>query len=297
VRAIATLRRSFQKNWPEVRAAARRELPGFVTAREPQPLEDTVPVFCYHVVDRETFEADLAFLQRNGYVPIGADRLVAHLQRTQRAPQDAVVLTFDDGPMNLYEVAYPCLQRFGMVAVAFVAGAFHETGVDEQTNNQGRPASWDELRAMQQSGRVDVQAHTYQHRFVPRWPEPRPLTGVNPAWVEPRREPALSLAGDLTLSRHVLEAKLDKRVQHLAFPDYMGTPDAVRQARRLGFASCWWGLVPGRATNRPGRSPYRIVRLSGEFVRRLPGEGRRPLRAMLADRYARRVRQITARRG
>jgi peptidoglycan/xylan/chitin deacetylase (PgdA/CDA1 family) len=317
---LRAIQRSWQKNWPELRALARRELPGFVTEREPAPVGAAIPVFCYHIVDRAAFEADLTFLQRNRYVPITADALVAHLRGQRDAPKNAVVLTFDDGPANFYNVAYPLLKQFGMPAVAFIAAAFpepppeveadghttpHRTSAshndghhrqparpaDGRSNGHRAPATWAQLLTMQRSGLIDVQAHTFQHRYVPRWPEPRPLTGVDPRWVEPRRDPALSLHSDLLLSKTMLEAKLGKTVRHLAFPDYDGTPAAVREAKRLGYQSCWWGLVPGRAANRPGRSPYRIVRLSGEFVRRLPGKDRLPLRRILAQRYGQSIRQ------
>ena len=31
---------------------------------------------------------------------------------------------------------------------------------------------------MHESGLVDFQSHTYEHRYVPRWPEPIVLTGA-----------------------------------------------------------------------------------------------------------------------
>jgi len=310
---LKTIRRSWEKNWPELRAALRRELPGFVTASRAAPLGDAVPVFCYHLVYRAQFEADLCFLERNGYVTIDADTLVAHLRGQKSAPPNAVALTFDDAPANLYHTAYPGLLKHGMVAIAFVAAAFpidptanghgnhakppvngnghapaavKDASSNGHANHEHRPVTWPELKTMQASGLIDVQSHTYQHRYVPRWPEPRELTGIDPEWVEPCRDTPLSLSSDLLLGRRVLERRLNKSVRHLALPDYDGTATALRLAHRLGYASCWWGLMPGRPLNRPGQSPRRIVRLSGEFVRRLPGDGRTPLSAILRRRYA-----------
>ena len=326
---LGTLQRSWDKNWPELRAALRGELPGFVLSPDPEPLDGALPVFCYHVVEPASLEADLRFLEHNGYTTLNADQVVAHLRGQWRAPNNAVVLTFDDAPANLYKAAYPSLLKHGMVAIVFVAGAFpiesdapdHRDSMSSNENGNGyhparhvkrnghgsgtgvdgdprRPVTWQELQTMEASGLVDVQCHTYQHRYVPRWPEPRPLTGVDPVWVESRRSPTLSLSGDLVLGRRILERRLNKTVRHLALPDYDGTPEALRLVHRLGYRSCWWGLCPGRALNRPGQSPYRIVRLSGEFVRRLPGEGRRPLGEIFRQRYGASLRRwVTPRSG
>ena len=50
------------KNGPELHALFTGGLPSFITAREPRPLEQAIPVFCYHLVDHEEFTSDLQFL-------------------------------------------------------------------------------------------------------------------------------------------------------------------------------------------------------------------------------------------
>jgi peptidoglycan/xylan/chitin deacetylase (PgdA/CDA1 family) len=85
-----------------VHAAVIGGLPGFVFQSHPQPLESNVPVFCYH------------FLSQNGYVTIDADMLLDHVKGRKQASEGAVVLTFDDGPCNHYEVVFPLLRRYGM---------------------------------------------------------------------------------------------------------------------------------------------------------------------------------------
>jgi hypothetical protein len=81
-------------------------------------------------------------------------------------------------------------------------------------------------------------------------------------------------------------------VDQLAFPMYVGTPEAVETARSLGFQACYWGLLPGRPLNCRGDSPFQISRVSDEFVRRLPGEGRISIAQMIRERVhrARRAR-------
>ena len=133
------------------------------------------------MIEVADLETDLAFLSRNGYVTIDADALLDHLEGRRRAPERAVVLTVDDGARNLYDVAFPLLQSFGMKAVAFIATRFHredsEDVSDEYTGDLPEPLSWSQIREMHASGVIDFQSHTHAHRYIPRWPEPVVLTG------------------------------------------------------------------------------------------------------------------------
>jgi len=139
------------------------------------------------------------------------------------------------------------------------------------------------------SGLIDFQSHTLEHRYLPRWPEPAPLAGVDPRFQRLGARPT-PLDVDLRSSREILEDAVGRPVRHLAFPRFDGTPDAARIGRDAGYHGFWWGAQPGRPWNRPGDDGTHIVRLSGEFVRRLPGSGRVPLRHILARRYTGAVR-------
>jgi peptidoglycan/xylan/chitin deacetylase (PgdA/CDA1 family) len=275
-------RRTWEKNWPEVHCALRRGLPTFVLARRVSDHLDGIPVFCYHDVEADVLEADLAFLARNEYVTLTADRLCDHLEGVSEAPRRSVVLTVDDGMANLYEVIGPLLKRYAMHAVAFVASCFHTDTADP---GPSRPCTWDELRELVASGHVEIQSHTHTHRYVPRWPQPAALSDFDPAMVETRRGPAQNLEEDLRQSKSTLEAQLGTTIRHLAFPCYNGTDEAIAIGRACGFRGFWWGVLPHRPDNRPGDSLTHIVRISAEFVRRLPGDGRAPLRSILQARY------------
>ncbi len=292
---LRRLRDSWEKNWPEIRCAAIGSLPDFILARDPKPLGDSVPVFCYHVVSRGDFEDDLVYLGNNGYETISAEVLTEHLEGRTRLTKPSVVLTFDDCSRNLFQVAFPLLQKYGRHAVAFAAPRFHdlaETTVDQDQ----RPCTWEELAIMHVSGLVDFQSHSYEHRYFPRWPEPVPLCGadarINNAItpVAPR-----SMQEDLLLAKSTLEERLGSSVRHLAFPRYDGTDEAIAMGRELGYRGFWWGVLPGRPTNRPGDTPERIVRISGEFLRRLPGQGRVSLAGILKARYGRNFQRWTKR--
>lgn len=286
---VAALQNIWEKNWPEMHAAITGGLPQFILALSPRDLELSIPVFVYHIVNAEEFEAALDYLSRNAYVTIDADTLLDHLEERRQAPQQAVVLTIDDGARNLYKVAFPLLQRYGMKAVAFVAPRFHmEDSHDflhDSKSDLPYPLSWSQIREMHASGIIDFQSHTYEHRYVPRWPKPIDLEGSDFRVVHSLRGPVLTIEEDFRLAKEILEEKLNKNVCHLAFPKFIGTTEALGIGQALGYRAFWWGVLPNRPGNRSGQSPLHIVRLKPEFLWRLPGEGRAPLRNILLKRY------------
>jgi hypothetical protein len=154
--------------------------------------------------------------------------------------------------------------------------------------------TWQELELAHASGLVSFQSHTLESRFVPTWPTPVPLSGCDPSLEAARRRAPLTFEEDLLASRRTLEQRLPgARVDQLAFPMYLGTQASVESARRLDFTACYWGLIPGRPLNRKGDSPFFVSRLSGEFLRRLPGRGRSSLRDLAGERI-RRIRTARA---
>lgn len=285
---IDRIRLKWRKNWPEIHCALRGGLPAFLFQKRPIEPHGRVFVFCYHVVDSQSFQRDLEFLRRNEYRTIDANDLLLHMTGEKHVPDRSIVITFDDGPQNFYRVAFPLLQQYRMNAVAFLATAFHEQRHRvPETARESCPCTWSQIAEMHESGLIDFQSHTHQHRYVPRWPEPLPLTG-SPAEVicRLRGEPQ-SLADDFRTAKQILESKLNKTVHHLAFPMYQGTNAALRIGSDCGYRTFWWGVLPRRPGNDPGDPPTKIVRLSGEFIRRLPGVERTSLRSILRRRYAR----------
>ena len=295
---IHRLRETWRKNGPEVVSALTRGLPDFVMSGA--PVEHAgIPVFCYHDVSAALFESHLRFLQANGYSTLTADELASALRhdgnsRITSGSARRVVMTFDDGLLSLHDSVFPLLCRYNQRVVAFISPVFH-TSAAVNASDSGRWAlptcSWQHIETMHASGLVDFQSHTLEHRLVFRWPCGAPLSGMSDAECERLRGPALSMADDFARAREIIEHRLGKTVRHLAFPLYDGTLDAIRVGRDCGYEAFYWGVRPWKATNARGDDLSSIVRLSGEFLPRLPGRERVPLHAILRDRYARHAPQ------
>lgn len=279
---------AWRKNAPEIAGWWNGSLPSFVTARRISGPLDGVPVFCYHLVEADKFEADLRFLRDNGYRTLSADDMVGYLRGSQSIGARSVMLTFDDGPRNFFDVAFPLLAKYGARAVAFIAPGLHAEAGPDDAAAVARPMTWEEIRAIHASGLVDFESHTFESRYVPDWPRPAMLAGCDPALEEARRRPPAPFAEDIADSRAAIAARLPtSMVEHLSFPMYLGNETAVRAAQSLGFKACHWGLIVGRPLNRSGDSPFYISRLSDEFLRRLPGRGRVGFAHLLRERLHR----------
>lgn len=290
---INVLCRTWEKNWPEVRAVLRGDVPRFVSAARPEEYGSCVPVFCYHAIDPDTFGEDLAFLKRNGYTTLDADELVDHMAGQHVAPARSVVLSIDDGLLDLYTDAFPLLKEFDMTAVAFIAPGLH-TQQKASRNEPIRLCTWSEIEEMHISGLVDFQCHTLEHRLMDRWPTPSPIYSKHGRVALQRTAPQ-PIEMDLTKARAAIEDRLNKKVQHLALPQYVSDVTGMRAALDCGFRAVWWGLLRNRRGNDVGDSLTHLARISGEFLRRLPGEGRRPLMQVLSRRATKRVDELTPR--
>lgn len=294
MRVTKKFKDAWRKNIPELVAWWDGSLPEFVTARHPPETLNGIPVFCYHLVEPDAFEADLQFLRRNGYRTLRPGELVGYLNRTLDVPERSVLLSFDDGPRNFYEIAFPLLRQYGANALAFIAPALHASATAADSSIAARPMTWEELETVHASGVVEFHSHTLESRYVPAWPLPVPLAGCAPPIEAARRRTPQSLERDFALSRQEIETRLQGAVvDHLSFPMYNGTEAAVRFAQEAGFKACHWGFIKGRALNRCGDSPFYISRVSDEFVRRLPGEGRKQFRQVVRERI-RRARRARA---
>jgi len=189
-----------------------------------------VPILTYHYIgknpdpadfardslsiDPELFDEQMGYLSRQGYNPIDLDTLLAGLSGSVILPPKPVVITFDDGYVDLYVNAFPILQKYRLKAVAFIPTGLVGTSYY---------ASWDQLAEMSASGLISLQAHSIRH--------------VNLVALSPE-----ILAKELTESKKTLEEKFGKPVNFMAYP--YGSSNAavwaaVKKAGYLGALGTW----------------------------------------------------------
>ena len=182
-----------------------------------------VPVLLYHYVGdnpnpqdraRETlsvppgvFEEQLRTLRDNGYTSISFDELADALEGKGSVPALPVILTFDDGYLDFYHIAWPILQSFGVKATVFIP-----TGLV----GSGAYMTWPMIEEISRSTQITIAAHSVTHTSLPS------LGGDQIIW-------------ELTESKRILEEHIGKPVAWFAYPYGFFDDRVVTQLKRAGF--------------------------------------------------------------
>jgi peptidoglycan/xylan/chitin deacetylase (PgdA/CDA1 family) len=195
---LDSLRWSYRKTAPDLAALLLNRYPRFVRARVDE-IRDEIPVFTFHSLHPETFEAQLRFLAENDYRTLGSEEFRRALAgETPIAPR-SVVLTFDDGLASLFSVAQPLLAQYRLRGLAFIIPACipekapHSVTVrdlaagrattEEVLAREAGPfplCSWEELGEMHAAGSLEFHSHSLHHDLVPV--SPRVVDFLNPAF-------------------------------------------------------------------------------------------------------------------
>lgn len=133
-----------------------------------------VPILMYHsilkdparqgdyVLSPDVLDADVAWLLTNGYETVTLRALAAFAGGYGDLPAKPVLLTFDDGYLNNLLYALPVLEKYGCTAVISAVGAYTQAFSDTPDPNPNYAhLSWDDLIALQESGRFEIGNHSY----------------------------------------------------------------------------------------------------------------------------------------
>ena len=241
-----------------------------------------VPVFVFHSLHPDVFGAKVRYLADNGYVTLSADEYFQVLMGARTAPQNAVVLTFDDGRGSVRTVGLPLMRRYGMKGIVFIvpgrtasrAGPLAPTWdevregkataeeVLQREDGENPFLSWEEIEDLSRSRLFDFHSHSLSHARVHTGPQlqgfmtPRLRKGYRPLDV-----PLIHDGGrDLAASEVPLGTPLFRSEPRLSESLRFYEDPSVRQAcvalvneeggqaffRRKGWAGRLRRLVGGR---------------------------------------------------
>ena len=190
-----------------------------------------VPVLVYHRFDpgqpasmsvrMATFRAQLAWLTQHHYRIVPLRTALADLadgKITSVSPE--AVITADDGHKTVYTQLFPLIRAEGLPVTLFI--------YPSAISNASYAMTWDELREMQASGLVDVESHTYWH---PNFKiEKRKRTAADyQAFVD----------NQLQRSKQVLESRMGRTVDMLAWPFGLVDADLEAAAKRAGYTTAF----------------------------------------------------------
>lgn len=198
-----------------------------------------IPVLSYHMVnaqpetysiDPADFEDHMRYLAENGYTAISLKQFYAATQHQETLPAKPVIITFDDGYQDNYQIALPVMEKFGMKGTVFVI-----------VDNVGKPGylSWQQIKEMQQRN-TEIGSHTLTHAKL--------------------NELAYNDQVKETLdSKTKLEGQLGIAVDFLAYPYGKYNESAIHVLQQAGYL----GACSGRpGLNTDSTNAYALKRIS-----------------------------------
>ena len=202
--------------------------PPALTAAE---ISAQVPILMYHhlsedvtnseMVSPEQFEAQIRALSEAGYTGVSFDELQGYVLRGEPLPEKPVVITFDDGYLSNYTLAYPILQKYGMKATIFAIGVSFGKDHYKDTDYAMTPHfGAAEAKEMTDSGLISIQSHTYDMHQWPPYEDGSAAVRENilPLAGESEEAYVQALTEDFTKSRAQLEDTTGQPVDVLAYP-------------------------------------------------------------------------------
>ena len=192
------------------------------------PEPGAIPILAYHRFDParpgpttvtvKTFESQVNQLAGLGYRVVRLREAIAALHRPATGTTRRAAITVDDGHRSVYAVLFPLIRKHSMPVTLFI--------YPSAIANADYAMTWDQLREMQDSGLVDVQSHTYWH------------PNFNVERRRRSRESYRAFVDDQLLgSKAILEARLGKKIDILAWPFGIVNAELEMAARHAGYVA------------------------------------------------------------
>jgi peptidoglycan/xylan/chitin deacetylase (PgdA/CDA1 family) len=199
-----------------------------------------VPILCYHNLNPtvagsmnmtpQKFEAQIKWIKDNGFTIIPLKEAVEYLNGKRASlPPKSVVITADDGWQSVYTYMFPIVKKYNIPVTLFIY---------PQTISNGKHAmTWDELKALQQTGFFDIQGHTYSH----------------PNFKHEKKQLSSSayenfVKVELVNSKKILEEKLGIKITLLAWPFGIYDDYLEQEATKAGYGMAF--SIDARTANR-----------------------------------------------
>jgi peptidoglycan/xylan/chitin deacetylase (PgdA/CDA1 family) len=202
-----------------------------------------VPILLYHHVTSEisysrynidpaVFETQMQWLFDNHYQTINVTQLADLIRNGGQIPQRPVVITFDDGNIDVFKNAYPILKKYGFFATFYV--------VDGYINGKDMVSS-DNLKDLIKNG-WEIGSHSEHHST---------LTNDN-----------VDLETEIRFSKLNMEKRLGTQINSFAYPFGMTNENVVNKTYNSGYTSAV-GL--GESITQSNSTIYYLSRIEIQF--------------------------------
>lgn len=188
------------------------------------------------------FEEHLKMLESFNFTPITFNDLRLHLNEELQLPKKPVIITFDDGYKDFYELGYPLMQKYGFRAVVFALGdrSIRENIWDDPNEVERVPLMSDEELIKISENGFEIGAHSCTH--------PR-LTTLKEK----------DLDREIKESKENLESLLGKEVYSFCYPYGLENMKVRQAVKNAGFD---FGCTVYTGPLRFGESLHNIHRIT-----------------------------------
>jgi len=152
---------------------------------------NSIPILYYHSIANhekerpwsflsckiEIFKAQMEYLYKKGYYTCNWDELYDHLIGKTQLPKKTVMIHFDDGFLDNWSVVFPIMKKYGLKFSIVVTPEFIQMTKEKRPflkeTTENNILDWwgylsiEELKEMEKSGLVDIQAHGFTHTWYP----------------------------------------------------------------------------------------------------------------------------------
>ncbi len=111
----------------------------------------------YLNVPPETFKKQMEYLNSKGYSSVTPFDLVNYFDNGVKLPSKPVMITFDDGYVDIGDLAFPIMRELGIKGTVFIP-----TGLMENIDY----LTWAKIDDMKASGLINFGNHTWSHKNV-----------------------------------------------------------------------------------------------------------------------------------
>ena len=198
-------------------------------------------------ISAQTLIKHFNWLKENGYNVISWQQVIDAENGKGTLPDNAVLLSFDDGYETMYNVVFPLLKAYNYPAVFAPVTGWLDTPADQKIAYADKMldrsvfATWSQVKEMEQSGLVEVASHTHNlHNGI----NANPSGGQLPAVIAPEykngkyeTEDAYKnrLKSDFTRSVQTLVNHVGKKPRVMVWPYGQFNDVAVQLARQAGM--------------------------------------------------------------